>query len=88
MNKKFQYVSDIEIKKRNNDIERFIALVIDKEEIPYFVSDDASIFDISTDDKAVLINRIRTHYKVEISENELHLKLWQLLDLIRHRIPL
>ena len=78
----FQYGSETEIRKRASLVQIFLIQIISPEEQPSFVSDDATIFDISSDDEIVLISKIASSYNVTLSKKDLQLKVWQLIDLI------
>jgi hypothetical protein len=84
-NNSFQYGSETEIKKRASLVQKFLLEIISPEEQPIFVSDDATVFDISSDDESVLLSKIINTYNVTLSNKDLHLKVWQLIDLINKK---
>ena len=51
----------------------------------FFVSDEATIWDVSMAAEDELLERCRGHYGVMISREELNLPLWQLLPLLDQR---
>ena len=89
-NIKFQSSSDTEIQKRGKLVQEFLEKIISIEERPLFVSDDATIFDICTDDERSLIASIANSYEVHLSSQQLQLKVWQLIDILNGtpQIPL
>ncbi len=78
----FRFGSETEIKKRASLVEKFLVQIISVEEQPFFISDDSTIFDISSDAENVLLSRIANSYNIKISNKDLQLKVWQLIDLI------
>jgi hypothetical protein len=78
----FQYGSEAEIQKRASLVQNFLIQVINLGEQPIFVSDEATIFDISSDSEDVLLSRIFNSYRIKLSKKDLQLKVWQLIDLI------
>ena len=71
--------------QRSAEAAEFYKWVIDPEERPLFVSDEASVFDLCTLTASDLVQRIGKHYGVSMSGDELRLPLWQLLDLLSER---
>jgi hypothetical protein len=82
MNKKFEFEDNIEIAKRDQELSRFLINIIDKEEQPIFISDQATVFDISSDDENVLLERIKKFYKKEITSSDLSMPLWKLIVVV------
>lgn len=58
---RYQMESDIETRKRSRWLQEFMIAVIDPDERPIFVSDAATVFDISSDDEDVLAQRCIAH---------------------------
>jgi hypothetical protein len=77
---KFDTASAVEIEKRPEQAREFFDAVLDPEERPQIVSDEATLYDISSDDVADLSARCRQHYGVGLEPHHLQLPLWQLLD--------
>jgi hypothetical protein len=77
---KFDTASAIEIEKRSAQAKEFLDAVLDPEERPQLVSDEATLLDISSDDEAELSARCRQHYGVGLEPSDFRLPLWQLLD--------
>jgi hypothetical protein len=59
------------------------------DEEPLFVSDEATIFDVSLAPADELVTRLSDYYRTPVSSGELRKPLWQLLpDLERRRLGL
>lgn len=84
MSKRFFFGSARQIEERSEEMECFIKAVIDPGEYPYFVSDAASIYDISSLSSEELRLRVERAYEVRIAEEDLAIPIWQLLDRIRN----
>jgi hypothetical protein len=81
-NDNFQLSGNNEIHRRAKFVQDFLEKIIHLEERPLFVSDDATVFDICSDDEHSLIARIADKYGVRLSTQQLQLKVWQLVDLL------
>ena len=71
---------DDKIRARSSKVSRLLRGVVEGEERPVFVSDQASLLDLSSQDEATLMGRIRETYGVTVTSAELALPLWQLVD--------
>ena len=69
-----------EMSKRAAAAREFYGNVIDSEEGPTFVADDATVYDICTLEDQELRRRILFHYGVEVTDADLGMKFWKLLD--------
>jgi hypothetical protein len=83
----FQPGSSSEVQKRVILVQELIDKIIHPEERPSFVGDDATIFDICSDDADSLIENIANSYGIRISSQKLKLKIWQLVDLLATKTP-
>ncbi len=79
----FKFESNSEIKKRKEVVQKFVDSLIDLEEKPLFISDEATIFDICSDDSSTLLLRIFNSYGIQIQEEQLTLKIWELIDVLQ-----
>ena len=70
--------SDIEMQKIPELTQEFIEHVLYDEE-PLFISDEATIWDVSTTTAEELISRIFHYYKKPVSVAELAQPLWKLI---------
>jgi hypothetical protein len=74
-----QFAPDAEIQKISTLVEKFFEHVLCDEE-PLFVSDEATIWDVSTVATAdELIQRLQHYYGRVVSVEELKLPLWRLI---------
>ncbi|MDP1696243.1 MAG: hypothetical protein Q8L45_00405 [Xanthomonadaceae bacterium] len=83
MSSGFSFGGAKQIEGRREEAEFFIKAVIDPDEYPYFVSDEASIYDISSLSSEDLRLRVERAYGVRITEEDLAIPVWQLLDRLR-----
>ena len=86
-NDNFQLGENNEIHKRAKLVQDFLEKIIHPEERPLFVSDDATVFDICSDDEHSLITKVADKYGVRLSNQQLQLKIWQLVDLLSDAKP-
>jgi len=86
-NQNFELASSDEINIRLNDAHEFYFNILDPEEQPFFVSDEASIFDISSDSEEYLIKKCFDYYGVKLTCEQLTLPFWQVLDLLKGSSP-
>jgi hypothetical protein len=73
-----EYSSDVEMLKIKGMAEEFYGKVLYDEE-PFFVSDEATIWDVSTASEAELLLRCAGSYGKAISADDLRKPLWQLI---------
>lgn len=71
---------DREVQVRVPAVERLLRCACDEEEFPWFVSDDATIYDVCTLSDDEILARIRSAYRVEINVKDLRLPIWKLVD--------
>ena len=72
----------LESSKRSDVLQRFLNTVFDEGGRPYFVPDDASLYDITYGEKKEIISRINIIYGVSIIEECFHWPIRELLDFI------
>jgi hypothetical protein len=60
--------------------EEFYENVLRPDEEPGFVSDDASLLDISLAPENLLIDKIKTHYGMTVTNSDLRKSFWLLLS--------
>ena len=72
----------LEKNRRNDLLERFLNSIFDEGGRPYFVPDNASLYDITLLDKRKVVHRIKTIYGVSIVEECFHWPIVELLDFI------
>jgi hypothetical protein len=74
-----EFAPDSEISKRRNLAVEFFKVALDPEEHPWFISDEASIYDIYAGDENDLVAKCKSYYGVDIRD-QLGVPLWKLLD--------
>jgi hypothetical protein len=77
-----------ETAKWSEEADEFCRVVLDPEEQPFFISDEASLWDIFAGDPTELIERVHAHYGVRPDLALFSIPLWQLLKFLsenRHR---
>jgi hypothetical protein len=72
------FAPDNKIQQMEELVKGFFKHVLYDEE-PIFISDEATIFDISMSSPEELLDRIYRYYGVHISQADLSLPLWRLL---------
>jgi hypothetical protein len=70
--------SDVEMQRLSSEAREFFEKVLCDEE-PIFVSDEATIFDVSTSPIEQLSERCAKHYGKVLSSEDLKQPLWKLL---------
>jgi hypothetical protein len=71
---------DTEVQARAAQVEAMLRDVCDPEEFPWFVSDQATLFDVCSLTPDELIGRLVVHYGRRVHPSELHLPIWKLVD--------
>jgi len=74
----------VEIGKISGLVQEFIQHVLYDEE-PFFISDEATIWDVSTSTQQELLKRCSDYYGTSVSLEDLNQPLWKLLLLLRQR---
>lgn len=72
------FVSTVEMQKISRESGEFFKNVLPDED-PVFVSDEATIWDVSTATGGELLSRISNYYGTSLSLDDLKLPLWKLL---------
>lgn len=73
-----KFSTDTEMQKLACEANEFFDHVLHDEE-PCFVSDEATIFDVSMSTEADLIKRVSEFYRQSVGHDDLMLPLWKLL---------
>jgi hypothetical protein len=81
----FAFAGGPEINKRRQQVDELLRTMLDAEEQPYFISDETTLYDVSSDEEAELINRCIEHYGVLLEPHHLSLPLWKLIDHLESR---
>ena len=81
----FRFADSSEIGKRKDAFERLVICVFEPDLRPLFVSDEATIFDISGDSTQEILERIRIAYGIVLTHEQLRQPMWMLLDLLERK---
>lgn len=65
------------------EVERLLRVVCDDDEFPWFVSDEATLFDVSSASDAELPERLAAALGHAVTTDDLKLPLWQLATRMR-----
>lgn len=77
-----RFADSTETLKRKAALDRLIDILFEPDLRPLFISDEASIFDVSGDTEDELVSKIQLHYGRTLQIDELRLPVWRLLDLL------
>ncbi len=73
-------MGEVEVQGRATRVEEMLRHVCGEEEFPYFVSDEATLFDVCTLTPEEIIERLASHYGRRVHLTELRLPIWKLVD--------
>jgi hypothetical protein len=79
------FADSAEILKRKAALDRFTRTLFEADLQPWFVSDEATIFDISGDTIEEIMDKIRKCYGIELTRQHLSMPVWKLLDLLERQ---
>ncbi len=82
--KNYYLADSTEMEKRKKQANEFYFSVLDPEEIPYIVTDEATLYAIYIGDEKEIINKIKQKYNVYISVEQFKIPFWQLLDFLEN----
>ncbi len=71
-----------ELGKRKDQLNEFLERMFDEDEQPFFVSDDACLYDIHAGDDAEFNDRCKRLYGHELSPSDFRIPVWKLLDIL------
>lgn len=74
------FAGDDEVEARAPRLKQLLHHVCGQDEFPWFVSDEATIFDVCTLSREEIRQRLASAYGVQIDEGSLSLPIWKLLD--------
>jgi hypothetical protein len=69
-----------ELSKRQTELSEFLERMFDEEDRPYFISDDACLYDIFAGVDDELSKRCLENYGRNLSQNDFRAPIWKLLD--------
>jgi hypothetical protein len=79
-----EFSSDNEIQQLQDSVQELFEQVLYDEE-PIFISDEATIWDVSMSTSEELLGRMSRYYGIEVSSDDLNQPLWKLLREINAR---
>jgi hypothetical protein len=81
-----EYSDDSKMKVRAEMAEEFYAAIgLDHDLRPWFVSDEASLYDVQLNDDADIVEAVKRHYGVELTiPDDFRAPFWRLLDRLAH----
>lgn len=85
MKNKYYLADSTQMDKRKSKAEEFYYAILDPEEIPYIVTDEATLYDIFAGNEYDLIQKVKKKYEVNISIKHFKLPFWQLLDFLEKK---
>ena len=80
MSDKYYFATSEEMNKRKLIAEEFYNSILDSEEIPYVVTDEACIYDIFAGVDEELIKKVKVKYGVNMKPEHFNLPFWKFLD--------
>jgi len=75
--------NDENVQRHRAEVERLLRVVCEDDEVPWFVSDEATVFDVSTASEVDLMQRIATAFGESVTAHDLRLPLWRLATRLR-----
>ncbi len=82
MSQEFSFGESCNIRKRERELVEFIERMFGEEDRPYFVSDEACLYDFYAGDDVELSERCERWYGKKLTQSEFRLPVWRLLDML------
>jgi len=80
MNQVYKFGENDKLKEREPKLKEFLEHMLDEEDRPYFIADEACLYDIYAGDDAELSRRCEKWYGKKLTQSDFRLPLWQLID--------
>jgi hypothetical protein len=80
MGREYEFGESEKTEQREGELSEFLERMFDEEDRPYFVSDEACLYDIYAGDDAELSRRCERWYGKELTKSDFRLPVWRLLD--------
>jgi hypothetical protein len=77
------FEGNAEIRARAAHVEEMLRHVCDPDEFPWFVSDEAMLFDVCSLSPDEIVDRLAAHYVRTVHPSKLRLPIWKLVDWLR-----
>ena len=71
---------DAQVQRRKVAVEQLLRVICDEDEFPWFVSDEATAFDVCTSSEEELMARVSAAYGIAVPAADLKLPIWQLAE--------
>ena len=68
--------------QRRKEAAELFGMLFDRDEYPWFVSDEASLWDIYMEDEKTVREKIKLHYGITPPLEQLAMPLWKFLDVL------
>ena len=79
-NNNYDFGETSELAKRCDVLRLFLERMFDEEDRPYFISDEACVYDIYAGLDSEFIKRCKEAFGYEMTESDFRLPVWCLLD--------
>ena len=80
MSERYGFGESDKVKDREKSLSEFLDRMFDPEDRPYFIADEATLYDIYAGDDEELSQRCKKWYGRELERRDFLLPIWQLLD--------
>ncbi|MCE9607798.1 MAG: hypothetical protein K8U03_23170 [Planctomycetia bacterium] len=80
MDSAFSFGDQNELDKRKKELTDFLDRMFDNEDRPYFMADEACLYDIYAGEDAKLSERFEKFYGRKLAQQDFLLPIWLLLD--------
>lgn len=85
MDRDYKLFGSEEMDRRREKAEELYQVLLEADGQPYFVSDEATLYDIFVGDEEDLNDRCEAHYGVRLRKSDFKIPLWRLLDQLEAR---
>jgi len=80
---KYQMEKNRKLRSRKVDLENLFSTIFESKcDWPYYVADQATIFDISLDSEEELVSKLNIKFKIRLTNEDLKISVWELIDKI------
>ena len=80
MSQEYNFAGAEKMKEREREFSEFLDRMFDNEDRPYFVSDDACLYDFFGGSEEDFSDRFHKWYGRALKRSDFRLSVWQLLD--------
>ncbi len=86
MSRQYTLFANDLLQRRQIQLNELILAVVDPEEYPFYMSDQATLYDVSTDDEQEIKTRFEHHYRIPYLSEYGVIPIWKLLDRIQQEL--